>query len=98
MPTIGTKQTNLLGQLGQLRHAPEAVVRGPRSLVPGGQDYILEGRFSLPDIFLASMVPYMQARDVPVTERVLEHFRRCEARPAYQRAHQRCYPDGVTTP
>ena len=49
-------------------------------------------------VFLASMIPYMQANDIPVPERVLEHFRRCEARPAYQRAHLRCYPDGVTTP
>ena len=88
MPTIGTEQTNLLGHLGQLRHAPEAVVRGPRSLVPGGQDYILEGGFSLPDIFLASMIPYMQARDVPVPERVSEHFRLCETRPAISAATQ----------
>lgn len=95
--------------LGDLYGHAENVVQSAREYItnnltnamkkwPVGQDYILAGGFSLPDIFLASMVPYMQARDVAVPERVLDHFRRCEARPGYQRAHRRCYPDGVTTP
>ena len=95
--------------LGDLYGHAENVVQSARSYIvdnltnalktwPEDQDYILQGGFSIPDILLASMIDYMLARKVAVPDRVLAHFRRCQARPAYQRAHKRCYPDGVATP
>lgn len=63
---------------------------------PEGQDYILAGGFSIPDIHLASIVGYMLARDVDVPERVLAHYERCQQRPAWQRAQALCYPDQGT--
>lgn len=65
---------------------------------PEGQDYILAGGFSIPDIHLASIVGYMLARDVDVPDRVLAHYERCQARPAWQRAQALCYPDQGTGP
>ena len=95
--------------LGNLYGYAENVVQSAREYItdnltnamkkwPEDQDYVLAGGFSIPDIFLASLVEYMLARDVDVPERVMAHFRKCETRPAYKRAHKRCYPDGVATP
>ena len=95
--------------LGDLYGHAENVVQSAREYItdsltnalktwPEGQDYILDGGFSIPDIHLASMVGYMIARDVDVPARVLAHFERCQARPAYQRANELCYPGGGSTP
>ena len=93
--------------LGDLYGHAENVVQSAREYVTNGltnalktwpehQDYILAGGFSIPDIHLASMIGYMLARDVDVPSRVLAHFERCQARPAYQRAAAICYPGGTT--
>lgn len=65
---------------------------------PEDQNYILKGGFSIPDIHLASMVGFMLAKDIQVPDRILAHFERCKARPAYQRAEALCYPSGGATP
>ena len=95
--------------LGDLYGHAENVVQSAREYVTGGltnalktwpedQDYILDGGFSIPDIHLASMIGFMLARGVDVPGRVLAHFERCQARPAYQRAHALCYPGDESTP
>ena len=95
--------------LGDLYGHAENVVQSARDYIadnltnamkkwPEGQDYILEGGFSIPDILLASMIDFMLDRGVDVPDRVMAHFKRCQARPAYQRAHQRCYPDDGAMP
>ncbi len=95
--------------LGDLYGHAENVVQSAREYVTNGltnalkvwpeeQDYLLEGGFSIPDIHLGSMVGYMLARDIDVPDRVLAHFERCQARPAYQRANELCYPGGGSAP
>ncbi|MEM7426166.1 MAG: glutathione S-transferase family protein [Pseudomonadota bacterium] len=94
--------------LGDLYGHADNVVQSARAYIsdglanalkkwPEGQEYLLEGGFSIPDIHLASMMGYMRSRDVQLPARVHAHFERCSARPAYRRAEARCYPgDGVS--
>lgn len=66
-------------------------LKGAMEMWPQGQDFLLAGGFSIPDILLASLMDFMIGKDVSLPHRLMGHFERCKARPAYQRAHAACF-------
>ena len=52
-----------------------------------GREYLLNDRFSLPDLFLATCLGWAKIVEIPIPERLQEYQSRISERPAFQKAY-----------